>query len=106
MSFLEAVIVAVQVDCILVDLIGWNGRRVFKALAKAATENLIGDHQLVSSHRLVVGEVLRINVDQFYHPIAVRAGGRSEEVRHDISADYQVVFEYIALPTDDVTPVL
>src|SRR5579863_5736950 len=77
-SFFENVILRVQIDGVGLDFVRSDGFGLFKRFAETAAEDFVGDHQFVAGKLPVAGILLRIDIDKFDHPIAVRASGRSE----------------------------
>ena len=79
-------------------------RGVFPALAVPPAHDLARHHQLVAAHRRAVGDRVRVHVDQFRHPVGVRAGGRREQVRDHVPRNGHVLGERRGLPGEHVLP--
>jgi len=68
----------VQVDSVFLDAVTGNGLGTFKALTESSSKHLIRDHSFVTRKFRVGRVVIRIDVDQLDHPVAVCSGCRSK----------------------------
>ena len=99
MPFLEHMIGGMKVDGEFVNLPGFKRFRPFKTLMEPATKNIVGDHKLVTAHFQILFVNVRINVDQFYNPVAVRAGRRRKQIGQQITRDGDILGEHFCFPT-------
>ena len=85
-TFFENVIRRVQVNRKQRDFARFEGLPGFlKQIVIAATDNLVGNHQLVAREFPVLGSVfLRVHIYKFDDPIAVAAGCGGEELGSDL----------------------
>ncbi len=97
MSFLERVIVRPEVYRVFVDVVGINRGRLFKALSISAAKNFVGNHQLIARH-ILFARLIRIDVNQFHYPVAVRSRSRREQMCDYLAADGHILIENIGLP--------
>src|SRR5207249_6744269 len=104
MALQKAVIVGVEVNGIFGDLVWSDWLRLLKAVAEAPAENLVGDGQLVSGHVGVGRVFFGVDVNELHHPVAVGAGGGSEEARDDVAYDRHVILKRVGLPSQHVGP--
>ncbi len=62
-------------------------RGMLEALAVAAAKNIHGNRQLISAQLRLAGNFVGKDVDQFHHPIGIRAGGGGEKIGDRRTAD-------------------
>src|ERR1700676_2721955 len=81
----------------------WRKRlRFLEGIAKTAAEDLVGNHQLEAGKLPIFRKLLRIHVDQLDDPIAIGAGGGSEELGSDLAGEGDVFLEFAGLPGEHV----
>src|SRR5215472_3261362 len=101
MALEERVVCAMQAELEFLECVSGDGFRVFVALAVAAAEDFVNDHQLSSGHFAQRG-VGGVNVDELDDPVGVSSGGRGEEIGYDVAGDGHWVVEDGCLPGGDV----
>src|SRR5580692_108382 len=72
-TFFEYMVETVEVYGIGLDCTGRNGPGLFKSLSKSSANDVVGNHQFITCHFLILGILLRIDIDQFYYPVGICA---------------------------------
>src|ERR1700679_132580 len=81
MTRLEGVIAGSQTERVRGDLSGNHRLGLLEAIPVARPEYLFGEHELEATHVLRLS--VRVDIDEFYHPVTVRSGGGGEQVNED-----------------------
>src|SRR5579862_3882677 len=57
-----------------------------QTLAIAPAKNVGGDHQLIAAQCRLEGHLVRVDIDQFHHPVGIRAARRCHQMRNRLAA--------------------
>ena len=122
MSALEGVIHVLHGENYFFNFVGRKGLGLFETMAEFSAEGFAANELLIAAHdegrrsnvggpgggigarsiELAFRIIRRVDVDEFYVPIGISAGGGNEKVRRDGADDGDIFLEDVGLIGEDV----
>ena len=101
---LEAIRLRRNMHRVLEHPIGRDRLRMVECGPIAAAHDFSRDHQLVTAHSPVALGGVRVDIDEFDHPIGVAARRRREQPRAQIAGDHEVFLQRLRAPHENIRP--